>query len=183
MNDSLPAQPTWQGAHHLSLVTPDLDATVRFYHGLLGMPLWAALEPMPYHGRHCFFRAGHFLIHFFEQPDAKIAVLPPDWRQKPITLAPGAYQHIALEMENEESLLALRERLLSANVAVTELMSQGPIRQFLFLDNNGIFLEANWTPFDLIAQPIDYSNSQLFNDPDPVPAVREILAEDQLRRA
>jgi hypothetical protein len=62
-------------------------------------------------------------------------------------------------------------------------MNQGPIRQFLFLDNNGIFLEANWTPFDLIAQPIDYSNSQLFNDPDPVPAVREILEEGRLRRA
>ncbi len=71
MNDNLRAQPTWQGAHHLSLVTPDLDATVRFYHGLLAMPLWAALGPRPYHGRHCFFKAGHFLIHFFEQPEAK----------------------------------------------------------------------------------------------------------------
>ena len=180
MNDNSHALPTWQGAHHLSLVTPDLDATVRFYHGLLGMPLWAALGPMPYHGRHYFFKAGHFLIHFFEQPDAKIAVPSPDWMKNPITLVPGAYQHIALGMENEESLLALRERLISADVAVTDLMNQGPIRQFLFLDNN-IFLEANWTPFDLIAQPIDYSNSHLFNDPDPVPAVREILEEGQLR--
>ena len=181
MNDNLQAQPSWQGAHHLSLVTPDLDATVRFYHGLLDMPLWAALRPMPYHGRHCFFKAGHFLIHFFEQLDAKIAVPPPDWMQNPITLVSGAYQHIALEMENEESLLGLRERLVRADVPVTELMNQGPICQFLFVDNNGIFLEANWTPFDLIAQPIDYSNSQFFNDPDSVPAVQEILKEGQLR--
>lgn len=181
MNDNLRAQPTWQGAHHLSLVTPDLDATVRFYHGLLAMPLWAALGPMPYHGRHCFFKAGHFLIHFFEQPETKIAVPPADWIQKPLTLVAGAYQHIALELENEASLVELRERLVSADIAVSELMNQGPIRQFLFLDNNGIFLEANWTPFDLIAQPIDYSNSQLFNDPNPVPAVQEILAEGQLR--
>jgi catechol 2,3-dioxygenase-like lactoylglutathione lyase family enzyme len=172
----------WQGAHHLSLVTPDLDATVRFYHGLLSMPLWGALGPMPYHGPHCFFKAGHFLIHFFEQPDAKIAVPPSDWIQRPLTLVAGAYQHIALEMENEESLLGLRERLVRADVTVSELMNQGPIQQFLFLDNNGIFLEANWTPFDLIAQPIDYNNSQLFNDPDPVPAIREILEERYLQR-
>ena len=180
MSDNLQMQTAWQGAHHLSLVTPDLDATVRFYHGLLGMPLWAALGPMPYHGRHCLFKAGHFLIHFFEQPDAEIAVPPPDWMKKPLTLVAGVYQHLALEMESEEALLGLRERLISEDVAVSALMNQGPIRQFLFLDNNGIFLEANWTPFDLIAQPIDYSNSQLFNDPDPVPAVREILEESGL---
>lgn len=33
----------WRGAHHLALVTRDLDATVRFYHGVLGMPLFGAM--------------------------------------------------------------------------------------------------------------------------------------------
>jgi catechol 2,3-dioxygenase-like lactoylglutathione lyase family enzyme len=182
MNDSLEAQPRWQGAHHLSLVTHDLDATVRFYHGLLGMPLWGAMGPMPYHGRHCLFRAGHFIMHFFEQHDAKIAVPPPDWVKKRITFVDGAYQHIALAMEDEASLLALRDRLVRAGVAATEFMNQGPIHQFLFTDNNGIMIEANWAPYDLIIQPIDYSNSQLFNDPDPVPAVQEIMQEGHLRR-
>ena len=26
----------WRGVHHLALVTTDMDATVRFYHGVLG---------------------------------------------------------------------------------------------------------------------------------------------------
>jgi catechol 2,3-dioxygenase-like lactoylglutathione lyase family enzyme len=175
MNASLTTRPKWQGAHHLALVTRDLDATVRFYHGLLGMPLWAAMGPMLYHGRHCFFKAGHFLMHFFEEPNAEIATPPSDWMKKRVTFIPGAYQHIALALDDEESLVALRARLVTAGVDVTEMMEQGPILQFLFSDNNGIILEANWTPFDMIEQPIDYSSSQLFNDPNPVPAVQEIM--------
>jgi len=30
-------RPRWRGVNHLALVTPDMDATVRFYHGVLGM--------------------------------------------------------------------------------------------------------------------------------------------------
>ncbi len=30
-------QPPWRGFHHLALVTPDLDATLRFYRDVLGM--------------------------------------------------------------------------------------------------------------------------------------------------
>lgn len=43
MNHTANEQSPWRGAHHLSLVTRDLDATVRFYHGLLGMPLFGAM--------------------------------------------------------------------------------------------------------------------------------------------
>lgn len=181
MSDSLSGTPQWQGAHHLALVTPDLDATVRFYHGTLGMALAYAMGPMPYHGRHCAFRAGRFWMHFFEQPDAEIATPPPGWEQAPITLVPGAYQHIALTLEDEGSLLALHARLQAVGVVVTPLMNQGPLRQFLFVDNNGITIEANWAPFDLFTIPIDYRNTDLFNDPNPVPAVQEIIQSGRLR--
>ena len=30
------AGPRWRGVNHLALVTPDMDATVRFYQGVLG---------------------------------------------------------------------------------------------------------------------------------------------------
>ena len=35
--DQLPEPPRWSGINHLALVTPDMDATVRFYAGTLGM--------------------------------------------------------------------------------------------------------------------------------------------------
>jgi len=171
----------WQGAHHLALVTPDLDATIRFYHGLLRMPLWAAMTPMPYHGRHCFLLAGSFFMHFFEDVNAQIATPPPSWEQNRITFVPGAMQHVAVSVEDEASLLALRDRLRAACVPVTEMMNQGPLRQFLFVDNNGIIIEANWSPVNLAAQPIDYSNTWLFSDPDPVSAVRELMETGRLQ--
>ena len=33
--------PEWRGVHPLAMVTPDMDTTVRFYVGVLGMPLVA----------------------------------------------------------------------------------------------------------------------------------------------
>ena len=48
--------PDWRGVHHLALVTPDMDATVRFYVGVLAMPLVATLRAGPM--RHYFFELG-----------------------------------------------------------------------------------------------------------------------------
>jgi catechol 2,3-dioxygenase-like lactoylglutathione lyase family enzyme len=174
----------WQGGHHLAVVTRDLDATIRFYHGLLSMELLAAMAPMPYHGRHCFLRAGTFLMHFFEDDDARIDAPPPGWERQVIAFVSGAMQHIALAMDDEAGLLALRERLQAAGVPVTALMDQGPVRQFLFADNNGIIIEANWTPeeLDLAKMKVDYRHPFLFGDPDPVPAVRELQATGRLRQ-
>lgn len=174
----------WRGAHHVAVVTRDLDTTIRFYHGLLGMSLLAAMAPMPYHGRHCFLRAGTFLVHFFEDVDAQIAAPPPGWERQVIAFVPGAMQHIALAMDNEADLLALRERVRAAGVHVTAVMDQGPVRQFLFADNNGIMIEANWTPdvLDLTKTAVDYRDPVRFSDPDPVSAVRELQATGCLRQ-
>ena len=81
MNQPANAQSPWRGAHHLSLVTRDLDATVRFYHGLLGMPLFGAMGPRENHGCHYLFKAGHFIMHFFAQPDAEIPTPPAGWEK------------------------------------------------------------------------------------------------------
>jgi hypothetical protein len=70
--------------------------------------------------------------------------------------------------------------MLYTDVTVTDVTSEEPIRLFYFTDNNGIIIEANWTPFDMLALPIDYSNPELFNDPDPVPAVQELIRNGQL---
>jgi len=181
MSTTQQTQPRWRGAHHLALVTRDLDATVRFYHGMLGMPLFGAMAAQPHHGRHCLFRAGGFVMHFFEQGDAAIPPPPPGWEQGMLAFVPGAYQHVALALEDEASLLALRDRLIAAGVAVTEMMDEGPIRSFRFVDNNGITLEPTWSAMDGTGQPIDYGHPGLFSDPDPVPAVQELMQEGRLR--
>jgi len=47
-------------------------------------------------------------------------------------------------LPNEEAGLALRERLSSYGVPLTPIMNQRELRNMVFLDNNGMALEAIW---------------------------------------
>jgi catechol 2,3-dioxygenase-like lactoylglutathione lyase family enzyme len=139
-------QPPWRGFHHLALVTPDLDATIRFYRDVLGLAVTFVAPATDLHGRHAGLAvdgAGGFL-HFFEQPGAAI---------HPYPLAAGLTfpreLGALLALPDEAAGLALRERLQALQIPVTEIMDQGPIRNMLFPDNNGLRLEAAWSP----AQP------------------------------
>src|SRR4051794_3523733 len=66
----LPDAPHWRGVNHLALVTPDMDATVRFYAGVLGMP--GVAPPMAGPMRHYFSEIGpQNTGAFFEIKDAE----------------------------------------------------------------------------------------------------------------
>src|SRR3569623_1436363 len=57
--------PAWSGVNHLARVTPDMDATVRFYHGVLGARLVSTVGTPDF--RHYFFEFGpQSTVAFFE---------------------------------------------------------------------------------------------------------------------
>lgn len=59
------AQPFWRGINHLALITNDMDATTRFWHGVLGARLVAHLGNESF--RHYFFEFGdEQTVAFFE---------------------------------------------------------------------------------------------------------------------
>ena len=61
--------PYWRGINHLALVTNDMDATVRFYHGTLGARLLATIGAPGF--RHYFFEFGpQCTVAFFEYRDS-----------------------------------------------------------------------------------------------------------------
>src|ERR1700722_1281715 len=63
--------PRWRGINHLALVTTDMDATVRFYHGILGARLVAHLGNKSF--RHYFFEFGtQNTVAFFEYRDVEL---------------------------------------------------------------------------------------------------------------
>jgi catechol 2,3-dioxygenase-like lactoylglutathione lyase family enzyme len=167
--NDLPDHPRWQGINHLALVTPDMDATVRFYVGVLGMRLVATTMAGPM--RHYFFEmAPRNTVAFFEVPDmetfAKPAGGPSD---RAIQL-----DHISFDVPDEHALEMLRKRLLDASCEVTSVVDHGFIRSVYFTDPNGIALEASWWVVDGTARPTDYTDAALFTDPEPVPAVAEL---------
>src|SRR5438034_6961798 len=112
---------TWQGLNHVTLVTPNLDATVAFYRSVLGMRVVFEAPANPHHGRHAMISPGSpgMGFHFFEVADTQIFRLPGVVPAKPGEFLPGALQHIAVTLANESSALVLRDRLLARDTPMT----------------------------------------------------------------
>lgn len=169
--------PRWRGINHLALVTADMDATVRFYHGVLGARLVAHLGNDSF--RHYFFEIGpQNTVAFFEYRHLGLASFT-----KPAGVPdPRAVQfdHLSFNLPDERSLLVLRDRLKQAGCEVTDVVDHGFIRSVYFNDPNGIALEASWWVTDATGRDEDFSDEGLFSDPDPVPAVVELRRDGHL---
>lgn len=177
MPDTLTKRPRWRGINHLALVTTDMDATVRFYHGVLGARLVSHLGNASF--RHYFFEVGpQNTVAFFEYRDVDLTPFA-----KPAGIPdPRAVQfdHLSLNVPDEQALLDLRERLKQAHCEVTDVVDHGFIRSIYFTDPSGIALEASWWVTDATGRDEDFADEGLFSDPDPVPAVAELRASGEL---
>ena len=167
----LPDAPHWRGVNHLALVTPDMDATVRFYAGVLGMRVVATTMAGPM--RHYFFEIGpQNTVAFFEVKDAgtfdKGAGSPP-----PLPI-PIQMDHLSFNLPDEAALEQLRKRLDAAGSEVTEIVDHGFVRSVYFTDPNGIALEASYWVVDGTGRDADLNDRALFDDPDPVPALADL---------
>ncbi|MGH2687096.1 MAG: VOC family protein, partial [Actinomycetota bacterium] len=124
----------WRGINHLALVTPDMDATVRFYHGVLGARLVAHLAAPGF--RHYFFDFGpEQTVAFFEYRNAPI---------QPFTKPAGVpdprapqFDHLSFNVPDEEALNQLRDRLKSHGCEVTDVVDHGFIHSIYFNDPHG----------------------------------------------
>ncbi len=165
--------PRWRGINHLALITANMDATVRFYHGVLGARLVATIGTPQF--RHYFFEIGPGnTVAFFEYTGVTVESFAkpagiPDHR------APQ-FDHLSFNLPDENALLDLRDRLKSAECEITDVVDHGFIRSVYFTDPNGIALEASCWTLDVTGRPADYGDERMFADPDPVPAVRELRA-------
>jgi len=163
--------PHWRGINHLALITTDMDATVRFYHGVLGARLVATLGTPDF--RHYSFEFGpQCTVAFFEYFDSAI---------EPLTKAAGVpdrrapqFDHLALNLPDEDALHDLRKRLNNAGYEVTDIVDHGTVRSLYFTDPTGIALEASWWVLDATGRSANYSDDRFFADTDPVPAVQEL---------
>ena len=163
--------PTWSGINHLALITADMDATVRFYHGVLGARLAATVGTPEF--RHYFFEFGpHCTVAFFEYADLTIEPF-----SKPAGVPdPRATQfdHLALNLPDENALHGLRRRLAEADCEVTDIVEHNSVHSVYFTDPNGIALEASCWVRDVTGRTSDYDDDQIYGDSNPVPALHEL---------
>jgi len=154
-----------------------MDATVRFYHGVLGARLVATIGTPTF--RHYFFEIGpQNTVAFFEYRDVVV-----DGFAKPAGIPdPRApqFDHLSLNLPDEDALHGLQRRLKAAGCEVTDVVDHDILRSIYFTDPSGIALEASWWSADATGRPTDYADERFFADPDPVAAVGELRATGEV---
>jgi catechol 2,3-dioxygenase-like lactoylglutathione lyase family enzyme len=143
------------GVHHLAIATADIKAQIEYFTDVLGMELvalyWMHGVPNTWHG---FLKLGDSCSIAFVQ-NQEIAKIP---REIGVThagsaaapVAPGAMQHVALNVDTLDALLALRDRIRSRGVNVFGPLDHGMCHSIYFAGPEDLSLEIATS-----AQPID----------------------------
>jgi catechol 2,3-dioxygenase-like lactoylglutathione lyase family enzyme len=130
-----------KGLHHYAYRCRDAEETRHFYEDILGLPLTHVIrmDHVPSTGEHCpyvhvFFQMGDgSYIAFFDLGDNVVPAPSPN--------TPSWVNHLALEMETEEELVAAKKRLEEAGIQVLGITDHHIIHSIYFFDPNGIRLE------------------------------------------
>ena len=154
-----------RGINHLALVCKDMQATVDFYSGILGMPLIKTIELPMDMGKHFFFDIGNNdALAFFWFPNAPasqpgITHSASIVGQGDITSAHASMNHVAFDVP-QEKIEDYQRALEAAGVDVTPVYNHDEseyqasptvtdstfVRSIYFKDPDGILLEfAGWT--------------------------------------
>ena len=153
------------GINHIALVCSDMQRTIDFYSGVLGMPLVKSLDLPGGMGQHFFFDAGNgdcvAFFWFTSAPDGVAGISAPAAIPGfgDIVSAVGSMNHLAFHVPAEK-FDEYRQRLKDKGVRVgpvanhddspmqvtAEVHDGTYVRSFYFQDPDGIVLEfACWT--------------------------------------
>jgi catechol 2,3-dioxygenase-like lactoylglutathione lyase family enzyme len=134
------------GVHHLAIATRDMKAQLEFFTQVVGMELvalyWMHGVPETVHG---FLRLNdRCSIAFVQGPqmahiEPRLGVSHAGSAAGPV--APGAMQHVALNVDSEAELLALRDRIRSHGYWVMGPIDHGMCKSMYLAAPEGIVLE------------------------------------------
>ena len=146
---------TCTNVDHIAINTDDMEATLQFYCGIMGMRLArTALTP---DGRR----------HYNVEIGGGTAFAVFDGAKPLPEGAPQSLNHLALVVATGEEFDDAYQRLQSHGVKVTDIIERSYGKTFYFHDPNGIRLQIELKT----KQDLD----SLEGDPDPVPYVRTLL--------
>jgi catechol 2,3-dioxygenase-like lactoylglutathione lyase family enzyme len=140
---------------HIAINTNDMEATLQFYCGILGMRLArTALTP---DGRR----------HYNVQIGGGTAFAVFDGAKPSPKAAPERLNHLALVVGSAEEFDEAYERLQQHGVEVTGIIQRSYGKTFYFHDPNGIRLQIELQTREAEQDP--------YSDPNPVPFVHKLL--------
>ena len=165
------------GLHHLAVCTSDVKAQIKFFTDVLGMELvalyWMHGVANSFHG---FLRMNdESCIALVQNP--QIAEVPVEIGTTHAgnpggPCARGTMQHLALRVDNEAELMAMRDRIRSREVPVMGPIDHGFCKSIYFAGPENLALELSYSN-----EPI---NSEAWIDPE-VMALAGISTEELAR--
>lgn len=165
------------GVHHLAICTADIKAQLAFFTDVLGMELVALYWMHGVKGAwHGFVKASDSCyIAFVEMP--AIAEVPMEFGRTHAgngggVSAAGTMQHVALNVDTDDELLALRDRIRSRGVNIYGPIDHGMCKSMYFAGPENLTLEIATS-----AEPID---ARAWIDPEVV-ALANISPEELAR--
>ena len=132
--------------NHFAYRCRDAEETRHFYEDLLGLPLAHVIQEdyVPSTGEYCpythiFFRMGDgSFVAFFDLGDDEAPLPSPN--------TPPWVNHLALQVPDEQHLIAAKTRLEQAGVTVIGITDHRIIHSIYFFDPNGLRVElTTWT--------------------------------------
>lgn len=153
------------GVHHLAISTANIKEQIAFFSDVLGMEL-VGLFPM--HGvpggLHGFVEGSpQCLISFVQLPeiaDIEIEFGKTHSGNGASPSAPGSMQHLALKVDDDETLIAMRNRIRSRGVNVLGPIDHGMCRSIYFAGPEALTLE--------IASSSEALDAEAWIDPETV---------------
>jgi catechol 2,3-dioxygenase-like lactoylglutathione lyase family enzyme len=134
------------GLHHLAICTKDIKSQIEFYTDVIGMELvalyWMHGVENTFHG---FLRlSDSSSIAFVQHPEIS-EIKPIEGVSSPAftadNVAPGVMQHVALNVETEAELLAMRDRIRAHGYWVVGPLDHGLCKSIYLAAPEGIMLE------------------------------------------
>lgn len=148
----------FRGVHHPAFATSDMDRTVHFWRDLLRMRLvYTTGEPG---NRQYFFEVAEdsFLV-FFEWPE--VEPVPYKRPGRPAE-GPRLFDHLCVQVEDEEHLWELSDRLFTADFPISDVVDHGFGHSIYTYDPNGLPLE-----FAALVPGVHLDNPPRFRDREP----------------
>jgi len=153
------------GVHHLAICTKDIKKQIEFYSHVVGMELvalyWMHGVDKTFHG---FVKMGNSSIAFVQGPEVgeiqpQMGVSHAAWTAAPV--AAGVMQHLALNVDTEADLLAIRDRVRTHGHWVMGPIDHGFCKSIYLAAPEGIMLEFSTSE----GKPID---AEAWIDPEVV---------------
>lgn len=134
------------GLHHLAICTKDIKSQIEFYTEVIGMELvalyWMHGVENTFHG---FLRLNDSSSIAFVQHPEIAQIKPIEGVSSPAftadNVAPGVMQHVAFNVDTEEELLAMRDRIRSHDYWVVGPLNHGLCKSIYLAAPEGIMLE------------------------------------------